>query len=192
MNLAPQELSLPGLFLIKPTIHRDARGFFFESYQQERYSAFLPSSRPFCQDNHSLSQQGTLRGLHLQTSPWQAKLIRVLEGEIFDVALDLRLDSPTFGQWEGLMLDANEHHQLYIPAGFAHGFCVTSPQAQVHYKVDVPYNPSEEMTLCWDDPDLKIAWPKLSQFLLSPRDQAGISFKELTTKLKQHYRSWIG
>ena len=132
------ELSLKGLKLIKPKVFKDSRGFFLESYNEATYQeAGIDAS--FVQDNHSFSQKNTVRGMHFQTIPGQAKLLRVSQGEIFDVAVDIRPDSPTFGKWEGVILNSTNHHQLFVPIGFAHGFCVLSEEAHVMYKVSSLY-----------------------------------------------------
>lgn len=168
------ELKLAGLKLLEPRVFRDARGFFLESYNQERYAA-AGIDCTFVQDNHSRSVQGTLRGLHYQAQPGQAKLLRVSSGRIFDVAVDIRPDSPTFGQWEGVYLDAEEHRQIFVPIGFAHGFCVVSETAEVLYKVSSLYDAAHECTLAWDDPELNVAWPVAAP-VLSARDQSAESF----------------
>ncbi len=171
-----RELKLAGLKLISPDLFGDSRGFFLESYSEPRYVAAGIECR-FVQDNHSRSRQGTLRGLHYQSTPGQAKLLRVASGRIFDVAVDIRPDSPTFGQWEGVTLDAEKHEQLFVPVGFAHGFCVLSETADVMYKVSTVYDAATECTLSWDDPEIAVAWP-LSEPLLSTRDRAGESFAD--------------
>jgi dTDP-4-dehydrorhamnose 3,5-epimerase len=171
---------LPGVLVLEPAVYRDDRGFFIETY---RLDAFRPLEIPaFVQDNHSLSVQGTLRGMHLQVRPPQAKLIRVVEGEIFDVAADVRRGSPTFGKWVATTLSADNFKQVYIPAGFAHGFCVLSPRAQVEYKCTDFYDPGGEVSLAWDDPTLAIAWP-LAAPLLSPRDQKNPSLRDSMDRL---------
>lgn len=170
------ELALPGLRLVRPQVHRDERGFFLESWSARAYAA-AGLDVAWVQDNHSRSLRGVVRGLHYQSSPGQAKLVRVVAGSIFDVAVDLRPTSPTFGRWLGVDLDADRHEHLFVPAGFAHGFCVTGESAEVLYKVSSPYDPRTERTLAWDDPDLAIAWP-VEVPLLSPRDRAGESFAD--------------
>ncbi|HEY8945913.1 MAG TPA: dTDP-4-dehydrorhamnose 3,5-epimerase, partial [Polyangiaceae bacterium] len=174
------ELSLPGLKLIKPRVFRDERGFFLETFRSERYRA-AGISCDFVQDNHSRSVRGTLRGLHYQSSPGQAKLLRVVSGRIFDVAVDIRPESPTFGKWEGVYLDAEEHHQMFVPLGFAHGFCVVSESADVLYKVSSPYDGATECTLQWNDPIVGVRWP-VDEPVLSPRDQSGEPFSELARR----------
>ena len=178
------ETALPGVILIEPPVFRDERGFFLETYQQEKFRNGGISDR-FVQDNHSRSTRGTLRGLHLQRTRLQGKLIRVIEGEIFDVAVDVRSGSPTFAKWVGFMLSATNFLQLYIPPGFAHGFAVMSETAQVEYKCTELYAPADELTVAWDDPQIGIEWP-LANPLLSPKDQAAKSLRELVELLPQY------
>lgn len=162
-------LTLHGLKLVKPKVFKDERGFFLETFQQALYEKLgIPGS--FVQDNHSFSQKGCIRGMHFQSFPGQAKLIRVAVGKIYDVAVDLRPHSSTYGQWEAVILDDQSHHQLFIPVGFAHGFCVLSPEAHVLYKVSSPYNPQFEKGFRWDDPDVKINWP-IENPIVSERDR---------------------
>ena len=169
------DLKLPGLKLILPRVFRDERGFFFESYC---YPLLAKSGidLSFIQDNVSFSHKGTVRGLHFQSSPGQAKWVLCVQGAIWDVAVDIRPESPTFMQWEAVELDDQNHKQLFIPKGFAHGFCVLSSTARVHYKVSAPYDPKTERTIRWNDPDLKIPWP-VKNPLLSPRDQISPLFR---------------
>jgi dTDP-4-dehydrorhamnose 3,5-epimerase len=159
---------IPGVVVIEPDVHADGRGFFLETYSAERYRAHGISA-PFVQDNHSQSIAGTLRGLHLQIRHPQGKLIRVVEGEIFDVAVDVRRGSPTFGRWVGVSLTASSFKQLYVPPGFAHGFCVVSTIAQVEYKCTDIYDPASEIGIAWNDPAIGISWPVTSP-ILSARD----------------------
>jgi dTDP-4-dehydrorhamnose 3,5-epimerase len=168
-------LALSGLVLITPRIHHDERGFFLERFNTERFwDHDLPTH--FCQDNHSRSAPGVLRGLHYQTSPAQGKLIGVARGEIWDVAVDLRPDSPTFGKSLGVRLSAERGQMQWVPAGFAHGFCVLGNEpADVYYKVDAPYNPRAEGGIRWNDPDLDIDWPIASP-IVSERDSGLESF----------------
>lgn len=174
-------IDLPfGLKLVRPSVFRDSRGFFLETYQSESYSA-AGMATPFVQDNHSLSVRGTLRGLHYQSAPGQAKLVRVGRGRIFDVAVDIRPESPTFGRWHGVYLDAQDHAQLYIPIGFAHGFCVVSDVADVIYKVSAHYNAATECGLRFDDPDIAIEWP-MTQPILSLRDQRTEAFADYRSR----------
>jgi dTDP-4-dehydrorhamnose 3,5-epimerase len=168
VNVIPTRL--PEVLVIEPTVHRDARGFFVETYHARRY-ADHGLDATFVQDNHSRSVRGTLRGLHWQVERPQGKLVRALAGEIFDVAVDIRPGSPTFGQWVGVTLSADDFRQIYVPPGFAHGFCVTSEIAEVEYKCTDFYEPAAERGLIWNDPEVGIAWP-ISDPILSPRDRA--------------------
>jgi dTDP-4-dehydrorhamnose 3,5-epimerase len=170
-------LKLDGLKLIKPKVFKDSRGFFFESFHQPLY-AKMGISESFLQDNHSYSQKGCIRGMHFQSKPGQAKLVRAAIGKIFDVAVDIRPSSATYGQWEGVMLDDQLHHQLFIPVGFAHGFCVLSDEAHVMYKVTAPYDAQHEKGFRWDDPYINIQWPTTHP-LVSERDQNAPFLKEL-------------
>jgi len=174
MNL--KDLKLAGLKLITPRLFQDERGFFFESYRQDFYGA--QGVGPFVQDNVSFSRQNTIRALHFQSNPGQAKLVTCVQGEIWDVAVDLRKNSPTFMQWEGVVLNDQTHEQLYIPMGFAHGFCVLSLTARIHYKVSSLYNPKTERSIRWNDPDLNIDWP-IQNPILSQRDQISPFLKEV-------------
>ena len=166
MRVVPS--TLPGVLVIEPDVRQDGRGFFIETYQAERYREHGIAGT-FVQDNHSRSIGGTLRGLHLQLRRPQGKLIRVIEGEIFDVAVDVRRGSPAFGRWVGVSLSAANFKQCFIPPGFAHGFCVLSPIAQVEYKCTDFYDPASEIGIAWNDPAIGIAWP-VAEPLLSPRD----------------------
>lgn len=159
-----------GVLIIEPTVFRDSRGHFLETWSQARYAA-AGIDAPFVQDNASLSARGTLRGLHLQHPHGQGKLVQVMDGEVFDVAVDVRQGSPTFGQWVGVMLSSDNHRQLYIPPGFAHGFGVVSEQALFAYKCTEGYHPESEFGVAWDDPDLAIAWP-IEEPVLSAKDAA--------------------
>lgn len=171
MNVIPTDLR--GLILFEPKAFGDARGFFFESYQWDRYrDAGIAES--FVQDNVSRSCRGTLRGLHYQMVQPQGKLVFVTRGEVFDVAVDMRRSSPTFGKWYGVFLNDENHRQLYVPPGFAHGFCVTSDIADFCYKCTDFYNPSQERTLLWNDPAIGIEWPKIDSPILSAKDQKGL------------------
>jgi dTDP-4-dehydrorhamnose 3,5-epimerase len=172
-----EELPLAGLRLIKPTVHRDARGFFLETWSAPRYRQ-AGIDVAFVQDNHSRSSRGTVRGMHFQTAPGQAKLVFTATGRIFDVAVDIRPDSPTFGRWEGVTLDAETGWQLFVPIGFAHGFCVLSETADVLYKVSSPYDPATEAGFHWNDPSVGIRWP-VAQPIVSARDQAARSFQDV-------------
>ena len=162
--------TLPDVLIIEPRVFRDDRGFFVETYHAPRYRA-AGIDADFVQDNHSRSVRGTLRGLHWQTAPHpQAKLVRVLDGEILDVAVDIRAESPTFGRWASVTLSADNFRQLFIPAGFAHGFLVVSERADIEYKCTDVYDPASERGLMWDDPELGIEWPTAAP-ILSARDQ---------------------
>jgi dTDP-4-dehydrorhamnose 3,5-epimerase len=171
-----KELSIPDLLLIAPRLHRDARGFFIETYSEQRYQQAGIQCK-FMQDNHSRSGHGTLRGMHFQTTPGQAKLVRVGLGKIFDVAVDMRPASPTFGQWAGVILDAESHHQLFVPVGFGHGFCVLSEFAEVIYKVSTPYDGATESGFAYNDPQVGIDWP-IAVPQLSARDADAQTFAE--------------
>jgi dTDP-4-dehydrorhamnose 3,5-epimerase len=161
--------AIPEVLVIEPDIHRDGRGFFVETYHADRYGEHgIPG--PFVQDKHSQSGGGTLRGLHLQLRRPQGKLIRVIEGEVFDVAVDVRRGSPTFGRWVAVTLSAENIRQCYVPPGFAHGFYVTTAVAQVEYKCTDLYDPASEIGIAWDDPTLAIAWPA-GERILSARDR---------------------
>jgi len=166
--------SIPDVILIKPKVFGDQRGFFLEVYHQKLFTenGILET---FIQDNHSGSQQGTLRGLHYQIRHAQGKLVKVVAGEIFDVAVDIRRSSPTFGKWVGTRLSAENKHQLWVPAGFAHGFYAPSERAEVLYKVTDIYAPQWERTIAWDDPEIGIEWPILpgTKPLLSEKDSNG-------------------
>ena len=161
--------ALPDVIIIEPDVLQDRRGFFLETYHIEKYRAG-GITHAFVQDNHSRSVGGTVRGLHLQLQHPQDKLIRVIEGEIFDVAVDVRRGSPTFGKWMGVTLSADNFKQCYVPKGFAHGFAVVSEIAQVEYKCTDIYHPASEIGIAWDDPDIGISWP-VSSPILSDRDK---------------------
>jgi len=178
MNVIATEL--PGVLILEPRVFGDARGFFFESWSQERYAAAGLPER-FVQDNVSLSPRGVLRGLHLQWPNPQGKLVSVLRGEVFDVAVDVRAGSPTFGRWAAARLSDENKRQLWIPPGFAHGFQVVSDDALFSYKCTEYYHPEHEATVAWDDPELAIAWP-LTNPTLSAKDRAGVRLRELPTE----------
>jgi dTDP-4-dehydrorhamnose 3,5-epimerase len=165
------DLPLAGLKLLRPRVFPDHRGYFLETWQQKTL-ANLGFSKRFVQDNLSFSKRGVLRGLHYQYPTWQGKLVFVLQGEIFDVAVDIRRDSPTFGKWHAVVLNDQTHEQLYIPAGFAHGFCVLSDSARVMYKCTDYYAPGEEYTLLWNDPAIGIDWP-VQNPILADKDAQG-------------------
>jgi dTDP-4-dehydrorhamnose 3,5-epimerase len=185
MHISPTEIQ--GVFLVKPDRIEDGRGFFMESYHYRKF-AEAGLKDEFVQDNHSKSAQGTMRGLHAQLRHPQGKLVRVTEGEIFDVAVDARPDSPTFGKWVGKVLSADNFLMLYVPARFLHGFWVTSPTAQVEYKCSDYYDRSDEIGVRWDDRDLNIAWPQEKPLFLSEKDATLPSFREMTARFEL-YRS---
>lgn len=164
--------SLPGLVVIEPRVFADARGFFLETFQAQRFrEAGLPTD--WVQDNLSRSQRGTLRGLHYQHQFPQGKLVYVTRGAVWDVAVDLRRSSTTFGHWHAEELSDTNHRQLYLPPGFAHGFCVLSESADFAYKCTAPYRPEDERTLLWNDPAIGIPWPDVAPRILSDKDQRG-------------------
>lgn len=172
---------LPGVIVIEPDVHRDPRGFFLETYHRKKYAeGGIPG--PFVQDNHSKSTRGILRGLHAQVARPQGKLIRVLQGEVFDVAVDIRKGSPTFAQWVGQTLSSDNFKQIYVPPGFAHGFAVISDSAEVEYKCTELYDPSDELRLIWNDPQINIQWP-IKDPILSEKDLAGQTLQALANHL---------
>jgi len=172
---------LDGLVLLEPAVHGDERGFLLESFSAKAWGE-AGVDVEFVQDNHSRSGAGILRGLHFQTSPGQAKLVRCVRGRIWDVAVDLRRGSPTYGQWEGYDLDDVAHHQLFVPVGFAHGFCVLSEVADVHYKVSSYYDPETEAGIAWDDPDVGVEWP-VDEPQVSDRDRNAPRLAEVAAEL---------
>lgn len=169
-----QETSIPGLLVIEPTVFGDDRGFFYESFNARRFQELTGVTAEFVQDNHSRSAKNVLRGLHYQISQPQGKLVRVTSGTVFDVAVDLRKSSPTFGKWEGIELSAENKRQFWIPPGFAHGFVVTSENAEFLYKTTDYWAPQYERALLWNDPALGIVWPLDGEPLLSGKDQQGL------------------
>ncbi len=172
---------LDGVVLLEPAVHGDDRGFFVETFSREAWAAAGVEAE-FVQHNHSRSGRGTLRGLHFQTEPGQAKLLRCARGAILDVAVDLRRDSPTYGQWEGHVLDDERHHQLFVPVGFAHGFAVLSDVADVAYLVSSPYDPATEAGIAWDDPEVGVEW-QVAEPLLSERDKTAPKLSEIADTL---------
>lgn len=174
------DTKIPDVKIIEPTVFGDERGFFMETWNQKRFEE-LVTGKPtqFVQDNHSKSKKGILRGLHYQTVNTQGKLVRVVSGEVFDVAVDIRRDSPTFGQWVGEYLSAENKRQLWVPEGFAHGFYVTSDEAEFVYKCTDFYNPSAEVSIRWDDEDLNIDWPITIKPTLSGKDKEGLTLSEI-------------
>ena len=175
------ETKLDGLVLVEPQVHGDDRGFFVETYRKDAW-AELGVDAEFVQHNHSRSSKGTLRGLHFQTSPGQAKLLRCARGAILDVAVDLRRDSGTYGQWESHVLDDEKHRQLYVPIGFAHGFVVLSEVADVAYLVSSLYDPATESGFAWDDPEVGVDW-QVDEPLLSGRDKEAPRLSEIADTL---------
>ena len=167
--------------LLEPEVHGDDRGFLVETFSASAWGE-LGVGVDFVQDNHSRSGRGILRGLHFQTSPGQAKLVRCVRGCIFDVAVDLRRDSPTYGRWQGNELDDERHRQLFVPVGFAHGFCVLSETADVHYKLSSYYDAATEAGIAWDDPQIGVEWP-LSDPQLSDRDRSAPRLAEIADEL---------
>ena len=176
MNIIPT--SIPEVFLIEPEIFSDERGFFLESWNKKIFSD-LGISEEFVQDNHSTSYKNVLRGLHYQIKHSQGKLVRAIVGEVYDVAVDLRKSSPTFGKWVGFTLSAQNNRMAWIPPGFAHGFYVMSSSAEFVYKTSEYWNPDYERTLVWNDPSLRISWPLVDKPLVAPRDANGQLFIDL-------------
>ena len=176
MNVRPT--SLPDVLTIEPKVFGDERGFFFESFNDRAFEAAVGRRVAFVQDNHSRSVRGVLRGLHYQLQHPQGKLVRVTTGEVFDVAVDLRRASPTFGRWTGATLSADNKRQLWIPEGFAHGFVVLSEFAEFLYKTTDYWHPDDERTIAWNDPTLAVEWPVSVAPNLSKKDQAGAAFDE--------------
>ncbi|ENU5815892.1 dTDP-4-dehydrorhamnose 3,5-epimerase [Vibrio fluvialis] len=170
------DTNIPDVKIIEPTVFGDKRGFFMETWNQKRFEELVTGkSIHFVQDNHSKSKKGILRGLHYQTENTQGKLVRVISGEVFDVAVDIRKDSPTFGKWVGEYLSAANKRQLWVPEGFAHGFYVTSNEAEFVYKCTDYYNPSYEHSIVWNDQEIGIEWPFEQTPLLSEKDMLGDS-----------------
>lgn len=178
---------LPGVLLIEPKAHIDSRGFFLESWQKDRYQELNIPEESWAQDNVSFSHQGVLRGLHFQFPHLQGKLITVLQGKIFDVALDIRVGSPTFGKWTSAILSSENLHQLWVPKGFAHGFLVLSEAALVSYKASDFYHPEEEHSILWNDPEIGIKWPDEVRPSLSSKDKKGRLLKDIPHSLLPTY-----
>lgn len=171
--------AIPDVILFEPKVFGDERGFFFESFNAREFAKATGLEAQFVQDNHSRSRQGVLRGLHYQLAPKaQGKLVRVIEGEVFDVAVDIRRGSPTFGQWVGEFLSAENKRQLWIPAGFAHGFAVLSENAEFLYKTTDYWSPEHERCIRWDDPTLAIPWPVPGAPLVSDKDRQGVNLRD--------------
>jgi dTDP-4-dehydrorhamnose 3,5-epimerase len=175
------ETAIPGVLLVEPDVHRDDRGFFLETYHREKYRRGGLDA-VFVQDNHSRSVARTLRGLHAQLRRPQGKLVRAVRGEIFDVAVDIRRGSPTFGRWVGERLSDDNFRQLWVPPGFAHGFCVLSEIAEVEYKCTALYDRDDELSIAWDDPEVGIEWP-VAEPILSPKDAAAARLDEVAARL---------
>jgi dTDP-4-dehydrorhamnose 3,5-epimerase len=172
---------LDGVVRLAPTVHGDERGFMLESFSRKAWAAAGVDCE-FVQQNHSRSRKGTLRAIHFQTDPGQAKLVRCARGAVFDVAVDLRRDSPTYGQWEGYELSDENHHQLFVPVGFGHGFAVLSEEADFTYLVSSYYDPKTEAGIRWDDPEVGVEWP-LDEPLLSERDKTAPTLSEIAATL---------
>ncbi|MDF1503041.1 dTDP-4-dehydrorhamnose 3,5-epimerase [Roseisolibacter sp. H3M3-2] len=189
--MTAEPLGLPEVLLLSPRLLRDARGHFFESWSADRHAS-LGVDVAFVQDNVSYSTRGVLRGLHLQHPDDQGKLVTVLRGAIWDVAVDVRRGSPTFGRWVGAKLTADDARQLWIPPGFAHGFVVTGDEALVTYKCTAPYRPASEITVAWDDPALAIEWPLDGAPVLSARDAEAPRLAELSGRLPSYAGAAVG
>ena len=177
MNVISTEID--GVVIIEPKVFGDERGFFLETFQAERYAELAGIDLPFVQDNHSRSGKNVLRGLHFQKSKPQGKLVRVVRGEVFDVAVDIRKGSPTYGKWAGVLLSEDNKRQFWVPPGLAHGFVVLSESADFEYKCTDYYDPSDEGSLIWNDPDVGIEWPEGIEPILSAKDQVALRLKDL-------------
>ncbi|MFZ6041320.1 dTDP-4-dehydrorhamnose 3,5-epimerase [Vibrio natriegens] len=173
------DTSIPDVKIIEPQVFGDERGFFMETFRTSLFNDHC-GERTFVQENHSKSSHGILRGLHYQTKNTQGKLVRVTKGEVYDVAVDMRADSPTFGQWVGVLLSAENKRQLWVPEGFAHGFYVTTEEAEFVYKCTDYYNPTAEVSVKWNDQELGIDWPLVNDVApkLSAKDESGLNFKD--------------
>ncbi len=180
MEVIPTRLE--GLVLLEPAVHGDERGFFAETWRADSWPEAGVTAE-FVQDNHSRSRKGTLRGMHFQTSPGQAKLVRCARGSVIDVAVDLRLNSPTFGEWEAVELSDENMRQFFVPVGFAHGFCVTSDLADFTYRCSNYYDPATEAGIAWNDPEVGIEWPADIEILVSDRDNEAPSLAEVKDSL---------
>jgi dTDP-4-dehydrorhamnose 3,5-epimerase len=190
MPIKVTKQSLPGVLLIEPQVFDDDRGFFLETYHRKKYAEWGIEG-VFVQDNHSNSRKGTLRGLHYQLQHPQAKLIYVVSGEIFDVAVDIRRGSPTFGQWTGTILSGENKYQLYVPEGFAHGFCVLSETVHVMYKCTDLYAPGDEYGILWSDPTINIVWP-IENPILSKKDSQNPKVREISEDCLPAFRKIAG
>ncbi|EJN00849.1 dTDP-4-dehydrorhamnose 3,5-epimerase [Herbaspirillum sp. YR522] len=176
-----RQTRLPGVLLLEPAIFQDERGFFYERFNRKQFMALTGVDCDFVQDNHSLSRQHVLRGLHYQVAPHaQGKLVEVVHGEVFDVVVDIRPGSPTCGQWSGTILNAKEHRQLWIPPGLAHGFLTLSQSAELLYKTTDYWSPEHERTIRWDDPVLAIDWPLTAPPIISAKDKQAMSYQGLS------------
>lgn len=176
MQIVPT--TLPGVLILEPKVFGDDRGFFYESFNERRWRDLTGVNLQFVQHNHSRSSRGVLRGLHYQIQQPQGKLVRVVVGEVFDVAVDIRRNSPSFGQWYGTLLSAENKRQMWVPPGFAHGFCVTSEAAEFLYLTTDYYAPEHERCIVWNDPDLAIGWPMATEPVVSDKDRNGRLFKD--------------
>lgn len=185
MSYHVEQTSLPGVLVLTPRVFEDERGFFFESFNQRHFNDAIGSNiQTFVQDNHSRSMKGTLRGLHFQNPNPQGKLVRVVAGSVFDVAVDIRSDSPTYGNWFGVELSASNRKQLWVPPGIAHGFLTTSETADFLYKTTDYYAPKSEYTLAWNDEHISIRWPIISTpYLMSEKDRLGLTLNEIENQL---------
>jgi len=179
MKVIPTDI--PDVVVLEPIIYADSRGYFLETYNEQSFEALGIAER-FVQDNQSYSRRGVLRGLHFQVERAQGKLVRAVAGEVFDVAVDLRKESATFGKWAGTRLSSMNHQMIWIPKGFAHGFYTLSESAEVAYKVTDFYAPQHERTLLWNDPDVAIQWPLKGEPILSDKDRTGIRLKEIRSR----------
>lgn len=187
------ETALKGVYLLEPTVFGDARGYFYESFNGKKFESLTGAQVHFVQDNQSLSSQGVLRGLHYQIAPKaQGKLVRVIHGAVYDVAIDIRPESATFGQWVGYELSGENHRQLWIPPGFAHGFLTLTDTALFQYKVTDFWSKDHERCLQWNDPDLNINWPGNVTPLVSEKDAQGQSLAELKRELLNIYQAHLG
>ena len=182
------QTDIPGVVIIEPAVHGDQRGWFIETWQQQRY-AEAGIALPFVQDNMASSSHGILRGLHLQHPYSQGKLVQVVMGEVFDVAIDVRRNSPYFGKWVGVILSGDNHRQLWVPPGFAHGYLVTSNQAIFSYKCTDLYHPETDLSIRWDDPDINIDWPIVGKPSLSQKDTDGLLLKDVPENRLPEYQS---
>jgi dTDP-4-dehydrorhamnose 3,5-epimerase len=174
--------AIPDVVIVEPKVHGDERGYFVETYRQDKLEAFLGYAINFCQDNESKSSKGVLRGLHYQIRQTQGKLVRVIRGEVFDVAVDLRRGSPTFGRWVSEMLSADNRRQIWIPEGFAHGFLVLSESAEFLYKTTDYYARDAEGAIRWDDPEIGIQWPEVGELIIGEKDRQAGSLAEVSNE----------